>query len=129
MTQEDRPQPPVRAKVRLVQGAMWLLALGVGAPVLALGLERSGAVFGNWWDWPELWARDMWAIGVGLAVFLGATAVGLAVSAAHRRWVGVGTFGPVLAVSLVAVGLAYAAHPERFGDVWAEITSGRLPGF
>lgn len=116
-------------KVRLVQAAMWLLALGVGAPVLALGLERSGAVFGTWWDWPELWARDMWAIGVGLAVYLGATAAGLAVSAAHRRWLGAGAFGLVLAVSLTAVGFAYAAYPERFGDVWEQLTSGSLPGF
>ncbi|MEU8079873.1 hypothetical protein AB0B31_31045 [Catellatospora citrea] len=113
--------------VRVVQTAMWLLALVVGAPLLALGLERTQAIFGGWSDWPEWWARDLWALAVGLTVWLGALAAGVAFSAVHRRWTAVATFGLVLVMSLTAVGFVYAAHPERFTDVWEQVASGELP--
>ncbi|WP_144120480.1 hypothetical protein [Catellatospora sichuanensis] len=115
--------------VRAVQVSAWLLALGVGAPLLALGLERSGAIFGTWGDWPEWWRRDMLALAVGMAVWVGALAAGLTVSAVHRRWPGTIVFGLVLVVTLTAVGIVHGAHPERFADIWDQVLGEPPPDF
>ena len=124
MTTESEPDPVVRRpRLALVHTVLWLVLLFVALPLLAFGLERSGAIFGRWGDWPEWWARDMWVLAIGTALLFLTVVTGLCLSVLHRRWVPGVLFGMVLAAAITAYSAIYEAHPERFQDVLDVVNS------
>ena len=103
--------------------ALWLIVVFAALPLLAFGLERSGAIFGGWGDWGELWPRDMWALAIGTALLFLPVAAGLCLSVLYRRWVSGAAFGLLLAAAIISYSAVYQGHPERFQDVLDVVNS------
>ncbi|HEX6684416.1 MAG TPA: hypothetical protein VF062_16560 [Candidatus Limnocylindrales bacterium] len=104
-------------RLTLIFTALWLIVVFVALPLLAFGLERTGAIFGTWGDWPQWWQRDIWVLAIGTALLYLSVLIGLALAAAFRRWLSTAAFAVVLALTIAAYSAIYNAHPERFRDV------------
>lgn len=91
--------------------------------MLAFGLERSGAIFGRWGDWPEWWQRDMWLLAIGTGLLFVTVVTGLCLSILHRRWFSGVLFSLVLAAAMTLYSAVHQAHPERSRMSWTWSTA------
>lgn len=116
---------PARRRVWLTVAivSLWLVIGLVALPLLAFGLERTGAIFGSWGDWREWWARDMWVLAIGTALLYLSVVAGLSLALVGRRWISAAAFSLVLIAAITAYSAVYEAHPERFADVMAVVKS------